>query len=76
MNKKLLAEELRERQIAFGEVPVEIIKSLSDDDIIDSYITCSDCGEKIVDQRTLKRIIFKSRDVDDFFRLCDMYGNH
>ncbi len=76
MNKKVLAEELRERQIAFGEVSVEIIKSLSDDDIIDSYITCSDCGEKIVDQRTLKRIIFKSRDVNDFFRLCDMYGNH
>ncbi len=76
MNKKVLAEELREIQITFGEVPVEIIKSLSDDDIIDSCITCSECGEKLIDQRTLKKIIFKSCDADDFFRLCNMHGNH
>lgn len=76
VNKKVLAEELREKQIAFGEVSDLTIMSLSDDDIIDAYITCSECGEKIVDQRTLMRIIFKFRDVDDFFRVCNMYGNH
>jgi hypothetical protein len=48
MQHAALAYALRQRQHAFGQVPDEMIEALSDDAIIDSYITCSCCGRKQV----------------------------
>jgi hypothetical protein len=44
MDKHQLAQELRQRQYARGLVKKKYIDALSDNDIIDSYITCSGCG--------------------------------
>jgi hypothetical protein len=49
MLKTNLANALRQRQYELGEVSRKLIDALSDDQIIDSYITCSCCGEKQVD---------------------------
>jgi hypothetical protein len=48
MLKSSLAKELKRRQYNLGKAPSHIIRALSDDQIIDCYITCSCCGEKWV----------------------------
>jgi Cys-tRNA synthase (O-phospho-L-seryl-tRNA:Cys-tRNA synthase) len=71
MLKSQLATKLRQRQYNFGMVDKQTIDLLTDDQIIDSYITCSCCGDKQVDEIQLPRIIEQSHDVDDFFEFCD-----
>lgn len=74
MQKDALAQDLRQRQHQLGQVPAEMIDALSDDAIIDSYITCSCCGEKQVTPRQLRKAIFLARDADGFFDACDQFG--
>src|SRR5215831_14979532 len=76
MQKAALAHELRQRQQAFGRVPATIIAAVSDDAIIDSYITCSCCGEKQVTPEDLETALFLARDAESFFNLCDQRGRH
>lgn len=45
MLKSELAQDLRKRQIAYGMVEKRLIERISDDDIIDCYITCSCCSQ-------------------------------
>ena len=71
MQKHDLASQLRERQYKHGEVERSIIDALSDDDIIDSYVTCSHCGEKQVDAQQLQMAIDAAFNADSFFRICD-----
>jgi len=71
MRKADLAHALRQRQHALREVPGEMIDALSDDAIIDSYTTCSCCGEKQVTRRQLRKAIFLAKDADDFFNVCE-----
>jgi hypothetical protein len=71
MTKHQLARELRRRQYALGEVEWWMIDGLSDDEIIDSYITCSCCGEKQVDARQLETAIAKAHGAEHFFRICN-----
>lgn len=65
---------MRQRQRNKKLVPLEIINKVSDDVIIDSYITCCECGEKGVTVEELNRAIIEAEDVDDFFRLCDCFS--
>jgi hypothetical protein len=72
MKQRELGEILRQRQYAKGIVPADIIASLTDELIIDSYITCSCCGKKQVnDTKILNQIIAQSDTVDEFFDSCD-----
>jgi hypothetical protein len=66
-----LAQELRERQYQLGAIPGEIIDALSDIALIDSYITCSCCGKKQVNEIQLHIAIENAKDADHFFDLCD-----
>jgi hypothetical protein len=72
MIKEMLARELRQRQYNLGKTDKCLIDLLSDDQIIDSYITCSCCGEKQVNVAQLPNIIKQARNVDEFFALCDL----
>jgi hypothetical protein len=48
----------------------------TDDDMIDSYITCSHCGKKHVnDEKTLMYIIEHSKDSDDFLDKTQEYAD-
>ena len=71
MSPATLATELRQRQYALGEVPRALIDALSDHAIIDTYITCSCCGEKQVTPWQLRKAIFLARDADSFFDAVD-----
>jgi hypothetical protein len=74
MLKHNLANQLRQRQYRYGQVDRKIIDSLSDDQIIDCYITCSCCGEKQVDENILPIAINQASDSDHFFAICDIIG--
>ena len=71
MNKHLLAQQLRQRQYAHGYLPRHLIVAVSDEDMLDSYITCSCCGEKQVTPRQLEVAIAQARDAYHFLMLCD-----
>ncbi len=71
MLKERLASELRGRQYNYGEVSRELVDSLTDDQIIDSYITCSCCGEKQVDTVQLPQIIVSVNNAMQFIELCN-----
>ncbi|MCI0484994.1 MAG: hypothetical protein L0229_00060 [Blastocatellia bacterium] len=75
MQKHELAEQLRERQRKAKHVPVHLIDLLSDDAIIDSYITCSCCGEKQVDEQQLELAINSAKDSETFFEICDRFSS-
>lgn len=70
MNPASLATELRQRQYALGEVPRELIDALSDDELIDTYITCACCGEKQVTPWQLRKAIFLADDAESFLAHC------
>lgn len=71
MEKHQLAQELRQRQYRLDLVEKHLIDGLSDDEIIDSYITCSDCGEKQVTRQELKIIIRLATSTRQFFDFCE-----
>ena len=75
MEKFILARELRQRQYAKGIVPESVINALSDDEIIDSYITCPACGAKDVPAHELRTVIALATDANSFFDLCDRWGH-
>ena len=75
MKKGLLAQELRAKQLKLGAVPARIIKALSDDEIIDSYITCSCCGDKQLEGAELEYAISSASDTEHFFKLADKFGH-
>lgn len=67
MNYSTLAKELRKRQLERGFVKKELINNISDEKIIDCYITCSCCGLKAVQSKAeLNKIILESKNVEDF----------
>src|SRR5260370_7111890 len=71
MDRHLLAQQLRQRQYAHGHLPRHLIDTVSDEDMIDSYITCSCCGEKQVTPQQLEVAIAQARDAYHFLMICD-----
>ncbi len=71
MEKHQLARELRQRQYETGIFEKRFIDTLSDDQIIDCYITCSECGEKQVTPQMLETAIEFANSADEFFVCCD-----
>lgn len=71
MEKHQLADELRQRQYAYGKVERYLIDALTDDEMIDTYITCSGCGEKQAEGEMLEQAIAAAMNADHFFLLCD-----
>ena len=74
MQKHQLAQELRERQYAAGLVDRHMVDALSDDEIIECYITCSGCGQKQVTEKEQEAAIRFASDSDEFLDLCDQYA--
>ena len=92
MKRNELAEALRKRQNAitdqelrkklhFNDFQIYAyrvgLQSSSDEEMIDSYITCSCCGDKYVeDEKTLEYIIANCTDVEDFLDKTASYAEH
>jgi len=71
MDKHVLAQQLRQRQYTQGHLPRHLIDAVSDEDMIDSYITCSCCGEKQVTPQQLEVAIAQAHDASHFLTICD-----
>lgn len=74
MTKAELAAQLRQRQREKKILPpaiLAVMERLSDDTIIDSYVTCAECGVKQAEGAELERIIAESHCADDFFDRCN-----
>jgi hypothetical protein len=65
-----LASELRQRQYALARVEPYLIERLSDEEIIECYVTCSHCGARWVTSELLPRAIAQADDADDFLVYC------
>ena len=74
MQQADLAHALRQRQYAYGLVPPALIETIADEAIIESYITCSSCGEKQVTPQQLQVAIGLATDAESFFTICDQLG--
>jgi hypothetical protein len=71
MTKTELASQLRRRQLERGLVPTWMVEMLDDDAIIDSYVTCAECGVKQAEGAELARLIAESHCAEDFFDRCN-----
>jgi hypothetical protein len=76
MRKKDLATALRKKQLDLGLAPAWVVKRLSDDLIVDSYMTCSDCGERFKSIGETEACIESATDVDHFLQLVFGEGTH
>ncbi len=74
MERHALADDLRAAQIRLGQIPTEVIRELPDEVIIDSYITCSCCGEKQVEGTDLDLLIASADDTEHFFKLAGNFS--
>jgi len=74
MIKRDLANRLRQRQYALGTIKKEIIDSLTDDEIIRSYIICEKCGWKALSEQRLETAIEFSCSIRDFLLRCGCYA--
>jgi uncharacterized protein Yka (UPF0111/DUF47 family) len=68
MDKNILASELREIQI---DAMIEHIMAESDDEIIDEFITCDECMDKLVSKKELNKIIEEVDDIEEFLDRCE-----
>lgn len=75
MDKHQLAMQLRQRQYDKGIIEKRIIDALSDNEIIDAYITCSHCGEKKVSEQDLETAINIAQNANQFFQRCDGFAD-
>ena len=75
MRKKTLARTLRKKQLRLGEAPRALIEALSDDDIIESYVTCSNCGATPTPTQ-IRVALSQATSADHFFELCDFATHH
>lgn len=76
MQTAALARALRQRQYALGQGSTAMIDALSDDAIIDAYITCACCGAQHVTPQQLQMAIFMTKDAEGFCNVCDQLGRH
>ena len=74
MDKRQLARELRRRQYNYGLLEKRLIDAISDDQIIDCYITCPCCGEKAVNAQQLVTALEHAQSAEQFFQFCDGFA--
>jgi hypothetical protein len=76
VTKHQLARRLRQRQHALDSAAPALIDALSDDEIIDSYVTCSCCGERQVEGPRLALAIAQAADDEEFLATCQRLADH
>jgi hypothetical protein len=71
MTKVALAQQLRKRQHKVNKFSLRMLATVSDDDMIASYITCAGCGEVEIEGEELDRAIANASDANEFLQLLD-----
>lgn len=67
MDRGTLADQLRDLHI---ELLIEQVYEMDDEDIIEHFITCEDCGNNLVTEKQLEKIIDESEDASGFLDTC------
>ena len=75
MEKQNLVDDLRKRQIQAAYVETAIIESLTDNEIIDAYITCSHCQKKNY-QGNINKLIQNSTSTEEFLKAAFADHSH
>jgi hypothetical protein len=76
MRKKDLASTLRKKQLELSLAPAWVVKRLSDEQIVDCYMTCADCGKRFKSIGETEACIDFATDVDHFFQLVNGECSH
>ena len=71
MERQALAAQLSRRAVAGRGLDPLLADAVSDSRVIESCITCVDCGRREVDDSELYRVISAAADAEDFFELLD-----
>jgi hypothetical protein len=66
MDRKVLAEQLRECQRRLGHAPSFFIDNLPDETIILSYVVCSNCKGMIADMESVDRCSAQASSHEEF----------
>ena len=74
MERKELAKQLRDRLLSRRLVKKEVLKRISDDDVIDSYIKCGGCHEYFFPIEELDMLVRVSKDAEDFLNKTGEYA--
>jgi hypothetical protein len=74
VKRKALAAELRVRVVEKGHADPRVAARTSDTQIIESYITCSGCGAREVNDFELYRAISQADSAEGFFSILDAMG--
>ena len=71
MTLKELAQVLKDRQISKKLLPLDLILSLSDEEIIDSYMKCSSCQSYMYTAEEFALAAERSSNYNEFFEELD-----
>ena len=71
MDRRELAAQLRDRLVRHTHLTDKEVVDISDTEVIDAYITCSCCGEKMITSVQLNEVIEKSHNASDFIYLTE-----
>ena len=74
MDRTALANEMRAAQKKLGKVPVKILDLCTDEDMIDSYVTCSCCNQKLAEGSDLDYAISTATNKDHFMDIVHRIG--
>lgn len=74
MDKHVVAQQLRQRQYPPGLRARGVIDVVSDDDSIDSYLTCACCGEQQVTPLQLEAAIAQTHEAYHLLTIGDEHA--
>jgi hypothetical protein len=76
MKLSTLAEQLRQELRRRTNLPRQLINCTPDPVVIESYITCSNCGTRWVDEETLPALIHRANNSEEFLDLVGELSEH
>jgi len=75
VNKAELATDLRNRQFRTGTTMRQVLDTLTDQRILDDFITCCLCGQKLIKPTTLRNHVQTSQTTREFVKYCKDRGD-
>ncbi|MBA2116728.1 hypothetical protein [Bremerella alba] len=76
MNIKELASQLRKRLEVAGHLSSNMVKNLSDEDVIRAYTTCNECQKQQLDANSLEQAVASMEDIAEFLDLAHQLQRH
>ena len=75
MTKEHLAQELRERLKIKGLMPEHALAAATDEQVLVSYVMCSKCKNRGIDDLLLYQLVALSQEADQFLALARKHSD-